>query len=300
MNFYPLQLEKEFFRTLQSDYNSDMQEVTDELIRNLKKDELLRQRDIKRDSFMDLMGYLGKRIFSYEFLESPNKIKLVGNLIGNYKLLDNWVSSKFNESINTQSKKLTDLRPKQLAIVNGEFKLIYKPLEKFTVTENGIEKVKYNTQGLAITPKVTKVIDEEVLKQKALENALLVKNIKKEKALQLQDIIRDAYYKGKTSDEIIKDIGKVVKGGESRLKNIAQDQVKKFANEVQNQKLAKAGVDKWEWATMGDERVRAKHAAIEGQEFDNITGAQGLLEEPSSKFPGDDWGCRCWKNPVIG
>lgn len=301
-NKYPLQLEKEFFKTLQDDYRKEMSEVTNELILNLKRDLLLKQRDTKQDSFMNLMGYLGKKIFNYEFAYSPNQDKLLGNLVGNFKLLDNWVSSKFNESINERSAKLTAVRPKQMAIINGQEKMIYKPLEKFIVTENGIEKVKYKVNELGISinkPGVVKAMDDNTLKQKALENALKVKDIKKEKALELQDIIRDAYYSGKTTDEIIGKIGKVVDGGESRLKAIAHDQVKKFSNEVQNQKLAKAGVDKFEWATMGDERVRPKHAAIEGQEFDNITGAQGLLEEPTSKFPGDDWGCRCWKNPVF-
>ncbi|MCC9491303.1 phage minor head protein, partial [Campylobacter jejuni] len=86
--------------------------------------------------------------------------------------------------------------------------------------------------------------------------ALKVKDIKKAKALELQDIIRDAYYKGKTTDEIIDKVSKTIDRGESGLKRIARDQVIKFANAVQTEKEQKAGVSRFIWVTMGDERVR--------------------------------------------
>lgn len=301
-NKYPIQLEKELFRTLRDDYRKEMNEVVNEIVANLKRDTVLQQRDIKNDSFMNLMGYLGKKIFNYEFAYSPQQDKLLGNLIGNFKLLDNWVSSKFNESINEQSKKLTEIRPKQMAIINGQPKMIYQPLDKFQVTENGIVKTKYIVNELGITlnkPKVVNVASESELKQKALENALKVKDIKKEQALKLQDVIRDAYYSGKTTEEITAKISKVVDGGESRLKTIARDQTIKFANAVQTEKEQKAGVSRFVWVTMGDERVRDTHRHVDGKEFDNVTGALGLLDFPDSRFPGDDINCRCWKEPVF-
>lgn len=301
-NKYPIQLEKELFRTLRDDYRKEMNEVVNEIVANLKRDTVLQQRDIKNDSFMNLMGYLGKKIFNYEFAYSPQQDKLLGNLIGNFKLLDNWVSSKFNESINEQSKKLTEIRPKQMAIINGQPKMIYQPLDKFQVTENGIVKTKYIVNELGITlnkPKVVNVASESELKQKALENALKVKDIKKEQALKLQDVIRDAYYSGKTTDEITAKISKIVDGGENRLKTIARDQTIKFANAVQTEKEQKAGVSRFIWVTMGDERVRDTHKSVDGKEFDNVTGAIGLLDFKDSRFPGDDINCRCWKEPVF-
>ena len=301
-NKYPIQLEKELFRTLRDDYRKEMNEVVNEIVANLKRDIVLQQRDIKNDSFMNLMGYLGKKIFNLEFAYSPQQDKLLGNLVGNFKLLDNWVSSKFNESINEQSKRLNDIRPKQPAIINGVEKMIYKPLDKFQVTENGIVKTKYIVNELGVTlnkPKVVNVADENALKQKALENALKVKDIKKEQALKLQDVIRDAYYSGKTTEEITAKISKVVDGGESRLKTIARDQTIKFANAVQTEKEQKAGVSRFVWVTMGDERVRDTHRHVDGKEFDNVTGALGLLDFPDSRFPGDDINCRCWKEPVF-
>ena len=301
-NKYPIQLEKELFRTLRDDYRKEMNEVVNEIVANLKRDTVLQQRDIKNDSFMNLMGYLGKKIFNLEFAYSPQQDKLLGNLVGNFKLLDNWVSSKFNESINEQSKKLTAIRPKQMAIINGQPKMIYQPLEKFQVTENGIVKTKYIVNELGITlnkPKVVNVASESELKQKALENALKVKDIKKEQALKLQDVIRDAYYSGKTTDEITAKIGKIVDGGENRLKTIARDQTIKFANAVQTEKEQKAGINNFKWETMGDERVRKTHRAVDGKIFDNVTGALGLLDFKDSRFPGDDINCRCWKDPVF-
>ena len=83
-NKYPSQLEKEFYRTLQADYQAEMKEVLQAVIRDLSKDELFKQRETKQDSFMNLMGFLGKKIFNIEFASSANSDKLLGNLVGNF------------------------------------------------------------------------------------------------------------------------------------------------------------------------------------------------------------------------
>ena len=59
------------------------------------------------------------------------------------------------------------------------------------------------------------------------------------------------------------------------------------------------GVTRFIWVTMGDERVRDTHKNVDGKEFDNVTGALGLLDFKDSRFPGDDINCRCWKEPVF-
>ena len=114
------------------------------------------------------------------------------------------------------------------------------------------------------------------LNKKQLTQLILVKGIKAEKAIELQNVIREAYYSGKTKDEIVGKIGKLIEGGEKRLNTIARDQVSKFASEVNRDKATKQ-VSKIYMANTLDDAVRDSHRDLEGLEFDYVTGLRDYL-----------------------
>lgn len=53
-----------------------------------------------------------------------------------------------------------------------------------------------------------------------------------------------------------------------------------------------AGVRRYRWITVGDDRVRDEHAAREGEIFE-------WSNPPSGGHPGEDWACRCEAQPLI-
>lgn len=298
-NKYPLHIERSVKDSFRNAYQEVSEELQKEIFEQLEKDYSLQTRDfLKQDSIFNVYSIIQKRFSLGEGAIG----KLANNLFDKFKILDEWTVNKIQESMTDRSKILNQVRPKQWALVNGEMKQIYKPLEKIVLTTNGVKKVKYETEELAINPNkfrnpiVQKQMDD-ILKQKSIESANLIKGITDKQSLVLSDKIRDAYLKGKTTDEIKEIVKKTLKVGDGRAANIGRDQTNKLAGLINSERQKKIGIKEFTWRTKKDNRVRDTHEALEGKSFDWVTGAQGLLDISSSRFPGDDPNCRCWAEP---
>ena len=77
-----------------------------------------------------------------------------------------------------------------------------------------------------------------------------------------------------------------------RTQTIAEDQTQWGVGELQRDRLTTAGIGKYRWRTVGDDRVRPEHAAREGRVFswDN---------PPPDGQPGEAVNCRCVAEPVL-
>lgn len=128
------------------------------------------------------------------------------------------------------------------------------------------------------------------LQDYAEENAMLITKIGTDTADRIQVLTVDAL-DGKISKkalaEQIQKIDKTI--GVNRAKTIARDQVGKLQANLTQVRAKRAGVDKYEWQTVGDNRVRPKHEALDGDEREYGKGLQ----------PGDDVNCRCVSIPLV-
>lgn len=298
-NKYPLHIERSIQDTYRNAYKEVSEQLEKEIFEQLEKDFSLQTRDlIRQDSIFNVYSIIQNRFNIGEGIIT----KLASNLFDKFKILDSWTVNKIEESMNDRSKILNQVRPKQWALVNGQMKQIYKPLEKIVLTTNGVKTVKYKTEELAINPNkfrnplVQKQMDE-ILSQKSKEAANLIKGITEKQSDVLSNKIREAYLKGKTTDEIKEIVKRTLKVGDGRAANIGRDQTNKLAGLINSERQKKIGIKEFTWRTKKDNRVRDSHEALEGKPFDWITGAQGLLDMPSSRFPGDDPNCRCWAEP---
>ena len=304
MNKYPIALERSVADEYKYAFKQIAIDLQKEILADLDADYSLRLREPHKQSIVqDSVFNIFSKLNAFAQKNFPEVYQnLQNNLIGKFTQVDSWVKSKIQESINEKSHLLNLVRPKQLAVVNGEIKYIHKPLEKKIVTENGIVKVKYETQGLAINPlknqieKSNRMMSDKI-KDQAVKSADLIKGIQQEASQKLAKRISDAYNAGKTKDQIKEIVQKTIQVSEGRAGNIAGDQVQKFANAVNRERQQAIGIKKFTWRTMGDNRVRDSHQHLEGKVFDWETGAQGLLDMPESKFPGDDANCRCNAEP---
>lgn len=88
----------------------------------------------------------------------------------------------------------------------------------------------------------------------------------------------------------------------NRARLIARDQVGKLNGELQQQRQADLGIERYIWRTVGDNAVRPSHAAMDGEtcRWDDptvyLSGSRwanrssiGGVEE----HPGQDYQCRC-------
>lgn len=77
-----------------------------------------------------------------------------------------------------------------------------------------------------------------------------------------------------------------------RARTIADDQSEKLAGRLDKARQVAAGLDRYRWRTMGDDRVRDEHAAREGQVF-------SWGSPPIDGHPGEPVNCRCNAEPVF-
>src|SRR3989344_42655 len=100
----------------------------------------------------------------------------------------------------------------------------------------------------------------------------------------------------KSNVRLIKNIGETtalqIDETEYRAKLIAQDQIAKHAASLNQIRQQEAGIDKYEWSTSLDKRVRPLHQAREGKVFN-------WSDPPPDGHPGQPVRCRCTAIPII-
>ena len=132
--------------------------------------------------------------------------------------------------------------------------------------------------------------DEKKIKEQIKENVKLIK-AEPNKYLrtydkQVQKLVKQAAEEG-LSTKTLKEAIKLTTGIEDKRANlIARDQVGKIFAYATKTQFQGIGLKKFEWVTVGDNRVRDSHKERNGQiyEWDN---------PPSGEIPGSAIQCRC-------
>lgn len=124
-------------------------------------------------------------------------------------------------------------------------------------------------------------------------NVALIKTIPEQHFRRLEKEIASAFEKGTSSrvlKKTIREIGGVTK---RRAALIARDQIGSLNSQLTKEKQKANGVTHFIWRSVGDERVREEHEALDGQRFPIDEGA------PGEGFPGEPINCRCFSEPVF-
>lgn len=137
----------------------------------------------------------------------------------------------------------------------------------------------------------------------AINNANLIKSNNAAFISQVEGVVYDGMRRGLRHEEIARQIlgsGKDELGKVSRFKQaktranlIGRDQINKLNGNLTRLRQENAGVKRYIWRTVGDNRVRDKHAGFDGKEYNWEEGAPGGIH------PGDEIQCRCYAEPVI-
>lgn len=109
-----------------------------------------------------------------------------------------------------------------------------------------------------------------------------------------QTVLRNASTGGSVKslrEQLQNDLGVM----DSRAKLIARDQVSKMNADLNRQRHLQAGITEYEWQTSQDERVRPRHAELNGKtyKYSEPSGAEEGLP------PGQPILCRCVAIPVV-
>lgn len=105
------------------------------------------------------------------------------------------------------------------------------------------------------------------------QNVSLIKSIPEQFFSKIEGMVRNTVEHGistrKLEGEILEDFGGMIHNQlemtRSRAHLIAKDQIAKYNSSLHELRQREAGVTKYIWSTSKDERVRPKHAAMEGK-----------------------------------
>lgn len=136
----------------------------------------------------------------------------------------------------------------------------------------------------------------------AKENVALIGQVRQEFLVQTQRTVFEGFRRGLRHEEIAQnilsssgdDLGRVSRlaAAENRAALIARDQMNKLNGNLMQLRQTAAGIDRYIWRTVGDDRVRPAHQELNGKEFT-------WDDPPDEGHPGEPINCRCYAEPVF-
>ena len=122
------------------------------------------------------------------------------------------------------------------------------------------------------------------------QNVALIKSIAEQYHSRVEGIVWAALRQGMSTTQLQEELRGAYNLTRGRARLIARDQVGKLYGQLNEARQIDVGIKHFFWRTVGDNRVRAEHAALNGRRFSWKEGANGL-------FPGQDYQCRCFADP---
>lgn len=147
--------------------------------------------------------------------------------------------------------------------------------------------------GVNIQSALTNDGIRDALAEATKANIDLITSIPEQYFSKLEDRLATNWESGMRWEDLAKIVSNVGDVTESRAKLIARDQTSKMNGAFNEARQTSLGIERYEWQTAGDERVRETHAENDGKifEWDNPPTETGN--------PGDDINCRCVAIPVF-
>lgn len=124
-------------------------------------------------------------------------------------------------------------------------------------------------------------------------NVGLITSIPEQYFGRISKAVQAGIQNGQGYNEIARSIGTIKGMTRNRAKLIARDQTSKMNSAFNRIRQTSVGINKYQWQTSGDERVRDTHAANDGKTFAWDT------PPATTGNPGDDINCRCVAIPVF-
>lgn len=125
------------------------------------------------------------------------------------------------------------------------------------------------------------------------QNVELIKGLEGDTLEDVDQHVREAVREGKTADELAGIVEDRMGVSKSRAKLIGRDQISKLNSDLNRVRQRTNNVERYEWISAGDARVREIHAFLHGRirKWSNPHSTEG--------HPGDAVGCRCVARGIV-
>lgn len=134
--------------------------------------------------------------------------------------------------------------------------------------------------------KAAELIGEPHTNRIVVQTVALIKEIGRVHYGELAATFSDPGFRGLASEAKAKILKERLGATKAKAEFWARDQTLTNHSQIVQQRARMVGLDRYEWITSNDERVREEHAALNGQVF-------RIGDPPPVGAPGEDYNCRC-------
>jgi SPP1 gp7 family putative phage head morphogenesis protein len=124
------------------------------------------------------------------------------------------------------------------------------------------------------------------------DNAALIRSLDARQVADLIPLVEQAVREGWSSVRLARELAATFGLTKARARVIARDQIGKLLAHTIAAQQRSAGVARYIWRAIGDERTRPSHAARDGKTFE-------WVKPPPDGHPGEPVLCRCYAEPVL-
>lgn len=187
---------------------------------------------------------------------------------------------------------LFDFHRNKISNITKVFNLKLADISKNTSDYNYKIWLKQVKAGLKVDIFKAEPFLETEIEAFTAENVRLIKNINHIAVDKIQSVVTEAVKNGDTAKNIIPKVKNILSVNQTRAALIAVDQISKLNGTLTKQRQTNLGVKEYDWLTVGDERVRLSHRALNGKRFK-------WDSPPSEGHPSQRVRCRCQAMPVF-
>lgn len=123
-------------------------------------------------------------------------------------------------------------------------------------------------------------------------NVSLIKGLDDDLRKQVSNLVWQGYLGNISRRNLARQLAAVLNSGKTRARFIVKDQLGKLAVGLDQLRMEEAGLDRYQWQTMEDDRVRPTHVANDGRVF-------LWRRPPATGHPGHEPGCRCKPRAIV-
>lgn len=131
------------------------------------------------------------------------------------------------------------------------------------------------------------------------ENVGLISTLPDELLGEMQGIVEEGFLNGRSNRDIVRDIQERFGVSRNKARFYATDQLSKLNEDITHQQQTECGVEEYVWSSSRDQRVRERHAQLDGTKHRWDTPPIVDTKTGRRAHPGEDYRCRCVALPVF-
>ena len=275
---YPFALEKQYKKFFVREFEKLAKPFTREVIARLKS-EIRADSDtsIRADSATEMLTFI--RGLRAEYGDKIETEKLKAIVKKNSTLLDAWSRDMTNDML---GKMYSRLNTPQSPSVTGRPTPSGKSGELWMTTVNPRNN-----------------LNENLIDQFVKRNVSLINDAYKSHFNDIERVVKEGLFSGKGHKAIARELTDATGVHISKTSFWARDQASKFFGETTRIRQEGAGIKGYIWKSVGDNKTRDMHLALEGTYHD--WGNPPVVNDKGKRaHPGEDYNCRCWAEPALG